>query len=48
MVQLAVAIVLGARSALEAEQLQLHHQGLFGAPQPPPGDLDPREAADRR
>jgi Transposase DDE domain group 1 len=31
LVQLAVAIVLGARSLLEAEQLQLHHQGLFGA-----------------
>lgn len=30
LVQLAVAIVLGARSLLEAEQLQLHHQGLFG------------------
>ncbi|MGW1530258.1 transposase [Streptomyces sp. NPDC002159] len=30
LVQLAVAIVLGARSLLEAEQLQLHHQDLFG------------------
>ncbi|MEV0495874.1 transposase [Streptomyces atratus] len=30
LVQLAVAIVLGARSLLEAEHLQLHHQGLFG------------------
>ncbi|MGW9026017.1 transposase, partial [Streptomyces sp. NPDC055722] len=30
LVQLAVAMVLGARSLLEAEQLQLHHQGLFG------------------
>jgi hypothetical protein len=30
LVQLAVTIVLGARSLLEAEQLQLHHQGLFG------------------
>ncbi|MER5433689.1 IS1380 family transposase [Streptomyces sp. NPDC002588] len=30
LVQLAVAIALGARSVLEAEQLQLHHQGLFG------------------
>ncbi|MFJ2022019.1 IS1380 family transposase [Streptomyces nodosus] len=32
LVQLAVAIVLGARSVLEAEQLQRHHQGLFGTP----------------
>ncbi|MET7317352.1 IS1380 family transposase [Streptomyces thermoviolaceus] len=31
LVQLAVVMVLGARSLLEAEQLQLHHQGLFGA-----------------
>lgn len=30
LVQLAVAIALGARCLLEAEQLQLHHQGLFG------------------
>jgi hypothetical protein len=30
LVQLAVAMVLGARSLLEAEQLQLHHQGVFG------------------
>ncbi|MEV0694357.1 transposase [Streptomyces sp. NPDC050388] len=30
-VQLAVVIGLGARSLPEAEQLQLHHQGLFGA-----------------
>ncbi|MEU3042498.1 IS1380 family transposase [Streptomyces diastaticus] len=30
LVQLAVTIALGARSLLEAEQLQLHHQGLFG------------------
>jgi hypothetical protein len=30
-VQLAVAIVLGATNLLEAEQLQAHHQGLFGA-----------------
>ncbi|MFF3878821.1 transposase [Streptomyces sp. NPDC001978] len=30
LVQLAVAMVLRARSLLEAEQLQLHHQGLFG------------------
>ncbi|MGW1008242.1 transposase [Streptomyces sp. NPDC002520] len=30
LVQLAVAMALGARSLLEAEQLQLHHQGLFG------------------
>jgi hypothetical protein len=30
LVQLTVAMVLGARSLLEAEQLQLHHQGLFG------------------
>ncbi|MEY9988269.1 hypothetical protein ABIE67_000301 [Streptomyces sp. V4I8] len=30
LVQLAVAIVLGARSLLEAEQLHLHHQQLFG------------------
>ncbi|MER7960124.1 IS1380 family transposase [Streptomyces sp. NPDC096030] len=29
-VQLAVAIVLGAGNLLEAEQLQAHHQGLFG------------------
>lgn len=29
-VQLAVAIVLGARNLSEAEQLQAHHQGLFG------------------
>ncbi|MEV6297418.1 transposase [Streptomyces sp. NPDC051896] len=32
LVQLAVALLLGARSVLEAEQLQLHHQGLFGTP----------------
>lgn len=30
LVQLAVAIVLGARSVRQAEQWQLHHQGLFG------------------
>ncbi|MFE4578103.1 IS1380 family transposase [Streptomyces chartreusis] len=30
LVQLAIAIGLGARSLLEAEQLQLHHRGLFG------------------
>ncbi|MFZ3494149.1 transposase [Streptomyces sp. 5.8] len=30
MVQLAVAIVLGARNLSEAEQLQAHHQSLFG------------------
>ncbi|KIE22896.1 transposase [Streptomyces sp. MUSC 125] len=32
LVQLAVAIVLGARSLLEAEQLQRHHQGVFDTP----------------
>lgn len=30
LVQLAVAIVLGVRSVRQAEQWQLHHQGLFG------------------
>lgn len=30
LVQLAVTIALGSRSLLESEQLQLHHQGLFG------------------
>jgi hypothetical protein len=30
LVQLAVSTALGARSLLESEQLQLHHQGLFG------------------
>jgi hypothetical protein len=30
LVQLAVAIVLGASNVLEAERLQLHHGGLFG------------------
>ncbi|WP_245991498.1 transposase, partial [Streptomyces spongiicola] len=30
-VQLAVAIVLGAANLSDAEQLQAHHQGLFGA-----------------
>lgn len=30
LIQLAVAIVLGARSLLEAEHLQVHHRGLFG------------------
>lgn len=30
LVQLAVPMVLGARSLLEAEQLQPHHQGLLG------------------
>lgn len=30
LVHLAVAIALGARNLLEAEQLQTHHQGLFG------------------
>ncbi|MGY4967385.1 hypothetical protein [Streptomyces sp. 900105245] len=30
-VQLAVAIVLGAVNLSDAEQLQAHHQGLFGA-----------------
>lgn len=29
-VHLAISIVLGARSVLEAEQLGLHHQRLFG------------------
>lgn len=32
LVQLAVAITLGATNLLEAEQLQLHHRPLFGAP----------------
>ncbi|GAA2017551.1 IS1380-like element ISMsm3 family transposase [Nocardiopsis rhodophaea] len=32
LVQLAVAIVLKARSLLEAEHLQLHHRQLFGTP----------------
>ena len=32
LVQVAVAIALGARSLLEAEQLQLHQQHVFGAP----------------
>ncbi|MFF8925585.1 hypothetical protein ACPCK9_32070 [Streptomyces koyangensis] len=30
LVQLTVAIVLGARNLSEAEALQAHHQGLFG------------------
>ncbi|WP_262506066.1 hypothetical protein [Streptomyces sp. TRM68367] len=30
LVQLAVAIVLGARNLSDAEALQAHHQGLFG------------------
>ncbi|TLQ41920.1 hypothetical protein [Streptomyces marianii] len=30
LVQLAVAIVMGARNLSEAEALQAHHQGLFG------------------
>lgn len=32
LVQLAVSITLGAKNVLEAEQLQLHHRPLFGAP----------------
>lgn len=32
LVQLAVAIALGARSLLEAERVQLHQQHVFGAP----------------
>ncbi|MEU5647017.1 hypothetical protein [Streptomyces milbemycinicus] len=30
LVQLAIAIVLGAANLLEAQQLQLHHRPLFG------------------
>ncbi|MFZ3492017.1 IS1380 family transposase [Streptomyces sp. 5.8] len=40
-VQLAVAIVLGARNLSEAEQLQAHHQRIFG---PPVSDSTTRRA----
>jgi Transposase DDE domain group 1 len=43
LVALAVAITLGATNLLEAEQLQSHHQGLFG---PPVSDSTTRRALD--